>query len=61
MDASVLSTKSKMPMKHIERIMEIIKYQEKSKEYRLKVKKRIFRDNLEVFFIYSLFLGFGWT
>lgn len=47
-DLSSLSIQTKIPKKHLELVAEILEHKSTSKEYRLRVKKRLFRDNLEV-------------
>ena len=63
-DLATLANKTKIPKKHLELVMEILNYKSSCKEYRLKVKKRLFRDNLEVFlpFLVKLIaVGIGFT
>ena len=48
LNVSQLSVLCKLTKKHVERVLEILNYSENSKAYRLEVKKRIFRDHIEV-------------
>ena len=45
---SQLPALCKLTKKHVERVLEILNYCENSKSYRFGVKKRIFREYIEV-------------